>query len=504
VADASLGALTEEPALITAGGGAIENPAVDLAGTVSTDGSRIFWTDLTNNFVYVRENDVAEASEESAGHCTEPEGACTVQLSAGPATYETATPDGRYGYYTEGGQLWRFDLRAFNAAIAEDKALAVADASARTAVTPAGAEVQGVIGVNQKGEDGAYLYLVARAALASNKVENGAGTEEAQAGQPNLYLVHEGTLTFVATLLPGDDSFAGSTSGTGHPESGDWRPVLGYRSAEPSADGTRLIFMSNRQLTGYPNLDLLGASVTEIYIYDAASGHLVCASCNPSGALPPIEKPSGGGPGTGTFIPRFYDSATHQGRWISASGTRAFFNTNRALVPTDQNGKEDVYEWEAPGAGSCAAGGSAFDGGGCVYLLSGGAGSAGSFLIDTDEEGDNAFFVSRSPLAPTDRDGKPDLYDAREDGGFTSKPVASNCEAENCRGMTPSLPSTHSFATQSFGPSGPTVPTKCNKKQIKKHGHCITRPKPSKHNKKRHKKQKHRHHGRGGRSGGHK
>ena len=39
-------------------------------------------------------------------------------------------------------------------------------------------------------------------------------------------------------------------------------------------------------------------------------------------------------------------------RYLSNSG-RLFFDSADALVPQDVNGKEDVYEYEPPGEGSC-------------------------------------------------------------------------------------------------------------------------------------------------------
>jgi hypothetical protein len=503
--NATLGGLTGEPSIEISGGAGTITPSVAVDGAVSTDGSRIYWTDLAvgNGDLYVRENDAAEPSEESSGRCTERQAACTVRVSAGPATYEAATPDGHYAYYTESGRLLRFDLDAFNVAIAEGQSLETADAAARSAVTPAGAAVQGVIGLNETGEDGAYLYFVAEGALAPGAEARECGVEgetteqqreEAEGSAPpgrgcNLYLAHEGSLSFVATLLPGDDEFSGNHIGKPHPKNGDWRPVLGYRSAEPSADGSHLVFMSSGRLTSYPNLDPAGSAVAEIYVFDAGSDKVLCASCDPSGAGPGTESQLG----AFTFLPLNFNHATEQHRWISAGGTRLFFDTDRSLVPADVDGAEDVYEWEAPGTGSCKRG-SAADGGGCVYLLSGGSGPAGSFLIDTDEEGRNAFFVTRSALIPTDRGDKPDLYDARVEGGFPVPAAASTCKERGaCAGGSSAAPVLASPATPTFRATEESASVKCAKKQIKKHGRCIKRPKPKNH-KKMHKHRRSRHH----------
>ena len=80
-------------------GGSALSSLPDFGHVISADGSRIFWTDLTAGAkmerVYVRED-----------------GERTIPVSKGPARFWTATPDGRYAYYTEGEQLWRFDVES--------------------------------------------------------------------------------------------------------------------------------------------------------------------------------------------------------------------------------------------------------------------------------------------------------------------------------------------------------------------------------------------------------
>ncbi len=44
---------------------------------------------------------------------------------------------------------------------------------------------------------------------------------------------------------------------------------------------------------------------------------------------------------------------TYQSHLLSDDGSRLFFNSFDPLVPHDMNGAQDVYEWEAPGAGDC-------------------------------------------------------------------------------------------------------------------------------------------------------
>jgi DNA-binding beta-propeller fold protein YncE len=427
--DATIGSLSNEPSILVVNG---HLPALDASNAVSSNGSHIFWTDLSTGVVYVRVNPAEPQSAIGGGECTEAEKACTVQVSAGidPATYQTATPDGRYAYYTETGELWRYDTQS----------------QAREELTGAGAGVQGVVGVNEAGEDGAYLYFVAEGKLAAGAEarkceaapEGMLRSEEEEGGAPagygcNLYLIHAGATSLAAVLSAGDDEFKGNEFGTPQPQKGDWRPVLGYHSAQLSTDGQSLVFMSNRQLTGYQNVNRQGEctngggdpthSCVEIYVFNAQSNKIACASCTPSGAPPAAMKDLGKNvEGKASYLPGDFGSITHTRRLISANGSKVFFNSDQPLSPQDKNERQDVYEWEAPGTDSCTDG-STSNGAGCVYLLSGGTSTSDSLLLDTDETGDNAFFISRAALVPGGGNGeKPNVFDARVDGGFKGAP----------------------------------------------------------------------------------
>jgi hypothetical protein len=446
--DASVGALSSEPNFLTGPGGLF--PALNASNAVSSDGSEIFWTDLAagSGVIYARQNAADPAGENGA---CEAERACTLQVSAGAATYQAATPDGHYAYYTEAGELWRYDTQA----------------QTREALAGAGAGVQGVIGVNQSGQDGAYLYFVAEGNLAAGAEARKckaapAGplqTEEEEGKAPagygcNLYLIHEDATSLAAVLLASDDEFAGNEYGTAQPQKGDWRPVLGYRSAELTPDGRSIVFMSNRQLTSYQNVNTHGEcspgnnlthSCVEIYLYNAEVQSIACASCAPSGAPPIKAEDAHNEAGKATYLPGDFGSLTQMRRLISADGSRVFFNSDQPLLPLDKDGIQDVYEWERPAQpgeidNTCKAEDVSSATGGCTYLLSGGAsGSSGSYLLDADETGDNAFFVSRTAFVPGGGNGeKPNVFDARVDGGFKGAPGAiiqpPECKtAEECK-----------------------------------------------------------------------
>lgn len=324
-----------------------------------------------------------------------------------------------------------------------------------------GAEVQGVVGAS---EDGSYIYFVANAQLAEGALPgtcHGA-TPETTAGECNLYLYHEGQVSFIARL-----------DGSGGGDFGDWKgnasgPGGGYipRLARVSDDGRTLLFSAGEKLTAYDN-----EGTQELYLYrDGAPNPIICVSCNPTGL------PAGQGPSLGSSDPAVSTAppAPVFTRNLSADGKRVFFESPEALVPADTNGEDgcpapvghavcqDVYEWEADGTGSCH---SETQNGGCLYLISSGKSSAPSYLIDASRSGDDVFFFTRSRLASQDEDDFVDVYDARVGGGLAAQneaPPGVPCEGEACKGGATSPPETVSPTSALF--SGPGNPKPHHKK----------------------------------------
>jgi hypothetical protein len=382
----------------TFGGYPGEEGLPDLSNAISEDGSRVFWTDTQPgaDFEHVF------AFEDRANN---------VRVSgAGPAKYWTATPDGHFVLYTEAGELWKFDTHT----------------NTREQLTSEEAGVLGVIGTNQTGEDANYIYFVALNALAGN--ENAEG-ETAEIGEPNLYFIHNGVTSFVATLAFEDDEFQASTEARYH--GGDWVPDLGFRTTELTPDGRQLLFQSVRSLTGYNNA-VPGGSVAEVFIYSADDAGLVCASCDPNGAPPVLAQERAGTTPAETRLPVSHQSYTYMRRWMSEDGNRVFFDSEQPLVAQDKNGVQDVYEWEREGDGTCASEVPARASHGCVFLLSGGNSRGFSFLVDADSAGNNVFIEHEGPLgqaqAPADRT---ELYDVRVDGGFPE--AVLSCLGASCQ-----------------------------------------------------------------------
>ncbi len=339
----------------------------------------------------------------------------------------------------------------------------------------------GVLGVS---EDGGYLYFATQGVLTGT--EKDASGEEAQAGQPNLYVRHDGTTRLIA-VLAGDDSK-------------DWHTQsLNLMTSRVSGNGEWLAFMSDRSLTGYDNRDVSsGAPDEEVYLYNAGEGRLVCASCDPTGARPsgvPYKQISDelvGGDrvwSDGQWIaanvpgwtPYVLDHARYQSRYLSNSG-RLFFNSSDALVPQDINHNEDVYEYEPGGVGGaagCTPSSATFSGstGGCVALISSGTSSRESAFLDASETGDDVFFLAVEKLVPGDTDTAYDVYDAHvcsEDLPCASEPASSPAcvTVETCR--APSSPQPPIFgapASATFSGTGNLIPagsTPAVKPKVKK------------------------------------
>jgi hypothetical protein len=302
-----------------------------------------------------------------------------------------------------------------------------------------------------------------------------AGEENSEGVTPklsgfNLYAWDEGTTTFIGTLLKGDNE----TSLASVSAYGDWRAWESGRTAQVSSDGRYLAFMSEAPLTGYDNQAREGANclgVTncfEVFEYDAASGKLTCASCNPTGERPLGEaklsliRASAAG-----FAP-----LPLPGNLAREGDGRLFFESADVLSPHDTNGRVfDVYEWEPQGIGSCTRAG------GCVYLISSGHAKNDSLFVNSTPSGDDAFFITRQRLLPQDQDELLDLYDARTGGGFESLGTAT-CGGEGCKSAPAAGPSFLGPGSGSFAGEGNPPRTKhCKNGFTKKQGKCVKKKK---------------------------
>ncbi len=451
-----------------------ERNASDFSNVISGDGDRVYWTELgsgsTEGRVFLRENPGAPVSPvDSQGHCLVATDACTLPVSAGPARYWTSVEDGRLAFYTENGALYRFD--------------AVTGVS--EALTATTASVLGVTGVSENGE---VAYFVAEEAIGA---VHGPGGTVPQQGEPNMYVSDHGTIGFVATLAGTDGNEVEPVKdGTGadyYAEVGDWQPGLGFRTAEVTPDGGGLLFMSSEKLktVGFPD-GVPNRGLQEVYMFQAGSDELFCVSCSPSGETPPASEggEEGYGPPAAAFV-SVTRSSTYMFQWVSDDGDQVFFDSVVPLVPQDTNGKQDVYEWEREGSGSCVTGSGA--NGGCLYLLSSGSSKQASWLLGTSANGENVFITTRSKLTSNDGDEAYNLFDVRAHG---ERPIEEGvCTGTGCQGA-PAPPPT--FATPpsvtfegvgnfppltvsvKSGKSTKKTVVKCRKPKVRRDGRCVT------------------------------
>jgi hypothetical protein len=286
-----------------------------------------------------------------------------------------------------------------------------------------------IAGISENGEQ---VYFVANGVLAPGAKPGDCthiGEEPSPPGATcNLYAWHDGTITFIAALSNEDSGDWGSLKGSGkegmHVEP---RPDLADLTARVSPNGEYLAFMSEQPLTGYDNTDANNPTVRdqEVYLYQASTGQLTCVSCDPDGPSTGVLDTPFSSEGLGLVVdrrgdwlgqylagsipgwtPLGLDTATHQPNYLSNRG-RLFFNSPDQLAPQATNAKEDVYEYEPNGIGSCTRSQ------GCVSLISSGSARQESAFVEASENGDSAFFVTAQPLVAADHDTNYDLYDAR-------------------------------------------------------------------------------------------
>jgi hypothetical protein len=334
----------------------------------------------------------------------------TVRLGGGHALYQTMTSDGSHIFFLEAGDLYEYDTATGTQT----------DLTGNHGASESSAGVQEA--VSDVSKDGTYVYFVAKGALAKGATD----------GEDNLYLLHNSggvwSTTYITTLSPNDEqSWLGRTKfGT---------RFLVLLTSRISPNGRYLAFMSERSLTGYDNIDVNSPAGeprhdAEVYLYDASTGRLACASCKPSGARPvgvlakeaPVLNSAWAYEGTHWLagsIPGWQGSqggagdGVYQPRYLSDSG-RLFFNSSDALVSQDTNQLEDVYQYEPAGVGGCTPASATFSerSGACVNLISSGTSSSESVFMDASENGDDIFFLTASRLTTADFDTEFDVYDA--------------------------------------------------------------------------------------------
>jgi hypothetical protein len=415
---------------------------------ISDDGSRIVWT--FGEHLYMRDMRTEQTVQldfpesEAAG-------------GASQAYFQFASSDGSEVFFTDEAKLTKqstaapgeADLYVCEMAEVEELGKTVLKCKLRDLTVDAGGHA-GVLATSSGtvpggADNGSYVYFVADGALGSGAANAEGETAKigtCEGGSPsgpcNLYVEHyNGTQweapVFIAGLSPEDKN----DWGAGIEVSGD----LETTTSRVAPNGKFFAFMSLRPLTKYDNRDAnTGAPDEEVFLYDAESNRLVCASCNPTGERPtgvrnsdeamrangeaPLlidsQKNWREGPGLAGAIPGWtamvVSHALYQSRYLDDSG-RLFFNSPDSLVPQATNGLTDVYEYEPVGVGGeavCKTSSSTFSerSDGCLGLISSDSSSTESVFFDASESGNDVFFMSTAQLVPTDKATGAVVYDA--------------------------------------------------------------------------------------------
>lgn len=410
----------------TAGAGSVSGTT---ANAISEDGSQMVFTatsdeggDSGKAAIFVRKNgtvtvDVSQSKTAIDNNNSEGSG------------FEGATPDGshvfirgRYGLApgasSNGLTVCRLNASGISPQNGEGCDLYDYDVVSETLTdlsadaNPADAQGASVIGMIDASDDGSYVYFAARGQLIPGRGNTQAQNLAAPNGEYNIYLNHDGNLSFVG-VMTGLEDVTSAPSGTN----------LAHRFArwvaDATPDGRHLLFISRADVTGYP-----GGQTAMVYRYSASPETTRCVSCRPDGL------PSAGQAGTALLTYqkdlRWGSSnlTPYRPRAMSADGRHIFFTSPDVLVPGGVSGARNVYEWEQ----------------GKVYLLAADRAGDGLLFADSSASGDDVFIQTRAALAPQDFDAASDMYDARVGGGVIYDPPPAPCEVLLDKCQPPAAP----------------------------------------------------------------
>ena len=410
--------------------------------TISRDGSRIFFTVINENpetgQLYMRiDNGEPDAHTVriTASESSSPDPCQSTPSTCASAKYWEATPDGSRVFFTDreqltdtpGSGLYMYDASKPDSA--PDNLTLLYDSEGI-----GDGQGSGVIGAS---EDGNYVYFIPPLP---------GGNEQ------KILAWHEGSVHQVAITHSDDPAYLVA----------DKHFHITPKLARVSPDGRHLLFVS----TGGTALPHTGAGDScivvseigcrEVYLYDATandgSGELTCVSCQPDEPAAPANSEA-------TFFTLlgkgFAQKDSYLNHPLSDNGRYAFFTTGEPLVPEDNDGAADVYEYESAT--------------GEVRLISSGTDPGGSYFMDATPDGHDVFFATRQRLVGWDSDSAYDLYDARIGGGMPEPvPVPAPCSGQVCRGVAPAPPPEAGDASATF--EGPPS-AKPKRHRHRKHHH---------------------------------
>jgi hypothetical protein len=253
--------------------------------------------------------------------------------------------------------------------------------------------------------DGSYVYFTATGDLAPG----------ATPGHISLYVLHEGTIGFVADagglfVLPGEPC------GCSVPR------------FYMTPDGRHVVFSSTASLTGYDNHDpVTGQPHAELFEANFGAG-VVCVSCRVDGTRPTAD----------TYVPR---GGIAPAVVASDDGRRVFFQSSDAVVPAAGSGLSHVFEYED----------------GHVFAISRLDSSSKAIIFTASHSGDDVFFYTYDDPVPGPTAGDSAVFDARIGGGFPAS-VRHKCSPGACRTPVGPGPALTALASSSFSGLGNLAP----------------------------------------------
>jgi len=357
---------------------------VRVPNAVSEDGARIYFTTRQGEYsglgVYLRSGGVPVPI--SVSHRAGDDPSVVV-----PASFRGATPDGRYAFFKTGDNT---------PPLTEDASAGTGNMYRYDAVTDEleflGSGFEQVLG---KSSEGSYAYLLTIADVDGNA---------------EIVVWHDGSLQQVG-------------------------PIRNVAAWEVSPNGRYLTFTES--IEGLEFVSFKGL----VFLYDAQSDSLSCASCAPDGG-------TAGGVMEGISTPIY---GSHWPRAVTDDGA-VFYSTEQSLVADDVNGVADVYEYRA----------------GQPHLVSAGIGSSPSYFVEASPDGRDVFFTTANRLVPQDDDDLTDLYDARVGGGIAAQQVKGQSQgfvggACQVAGAMPPPPPVGSEGVNGPGNPHPRKKARCGK-----------------------------------------
>jgi hypothetical protein len=315
----------------------------------------------------------------------------------------------------------------------------------------------GVIGTSQ---DGSYVYFIANSQLVAGEPPLSAGRD--------IYVWHNGTITFIGTLtFSGSAVFDWALNMPASDGAGQfaWADI----PSRVSPDGKALLFAATSG-SGLTGIDQTGCGTggrsgcKELYVYQAESSRLACASCPTGGQRPTSDATSY------AFVNLSgATSSAHQAHALSDDGRRVFFTTIDPLVPEDVNNRTDAYEYDTLTR--------------TASLISTGRSTSDSYFVEASASGDDVFFETREQLVGWDVDNAVDIYDARVNGGFPEPIRPVQCDLSACHGPLNPAPPTANTGSSNFTGAGNlhqhikhhTRAKRCKKGTVRRKSHGKTR-----------------------------